>query len=52
MHLFKVSKAELYPYGVEAGDIESPKVDDSCAVYYDVNLPMFRQQLRPVYVSL
>ena len=46
-----VPKPKLYPYGAGAGDVESPKVDDSCAVHYDVNLPIFNRQLSPVYVS-
>ena len=46
-----VSNSNLYPYGVEAGDLESPRVDDSCAVNYRITFPMFNQQLQPVYVS-
>ena len=41
----------LYPYGYGAGDEESARLDDSCAVHYDINLPMFDQRLSPAYVS-
>ena len=46
-----VPKPKLYPYGIEAGDVESPRLDDSCAVNYIITFPMFNQQLQPAYVS-
>ena len=41
----------LYPYGSGAGDVESARLDDSCATSHNIQLPMFDQQLSPAYVS-
>ena len=44
------SKVQLYPFGSDVNDAQSPRLDDACSVKYDINLTMFNQRRNPVHV--